>query len=34
VKFNDVDAMAVEKFTNDFCEKPTLGQARHSSGVA
>jgi hypothetical protein len=34
VKFNDVDAMAVEKFMNDFCEKPTLGQSRHSSGIA
>jgi hypothetical protein len=34
VKFTDVDAMAVERFMNDFCEKPTLVQSRHSSGVA
>jgi hypothetical protein len=34
VKFTDVDAGAVQKFMNDFCEKPTLGQSRHSSGVA
>ena len=34
VKFNDVDATAVERFMNDFCDRPTLGQSRHSSGVA
>lgn len=34
VKFTDVDTVAVEKFMNDFCERPTIGQSRRSSGVA
>jgi hypothetical protein len=34
VKFTEVDTMAVDKFMNDFGERPTLVQSRRPPGVA